>query len=173
MTPSRTRIFVLFFGIPNPKPNPNPNPNPNHYNWIMCGEHTSTAKTDHEATEEHDRLIITGTMSEETTSNRKRKQENTDQHDHQLENVREKLDVKEQKKHLTNVISGLKKLKKKLNVKEKKKQLKNVIGGWKKLRKECKKKLHGREKHPWKLIVGDLQMLLHSEQPGSICQLKI
>ena len=37
----------------------------------MSGEHTSTAKTDHEATEEHDWLIVTGTMSGETTSNRK------------------------------------------------------------------------------------------------------
>ena len=73
MTPILNKVFCSIFG----NPNPNPTPNPNHYNWIMSGEHTSTAKTDHEATEEHDWLIVTGTMSGETTSNRKRKQETT------------------------------------------------------------------------------------------------
>ena len=63
-----------------------------------------------------------------------------------------------------------KKLEKKLNVRDQKKQLNNMIVGWNNI--ECKKKLLGREKHPWKLKVEELRMLLDSEQPGSICQQK-
>ena len=82
-----------------------------------------------------------------------------------------KLDIKEKKKHLNNVIGSWNKLETKLNVKEQKNQLKTMIVAWNNI--ECKKKLLGTEKHPWKLKVEDLQMLLDSKQPRSICQQKI
>ena len=74
------------------------------------------------------------------------------------------LELKEQKKQWKNMIIGWKKLEKKRDVKEHKKQLNNMIIGWNNI--EWNKKLLGREKHPWKLKVEELQMLLDSEQPG-------
>ena len=66
-------------------------------------------------------------MSGENTSNRKRKQETTEQHDSHLQEAREKARAKRAEETPEQCDCWLKKLEKKLELKEQKKHLNNVI----------------------------------------------